>query len=92
MIDNDIVIYGRGKTIKQENFNSLFDDLELIKIREDLINNRIDNYLLNSWEVIYYIVLKKENGKVLTFSVFEYDEVFSDNLKSKTTLLRNIVC
>lgn len=78
MIDNDIVIYGRGKNIKREDFNSLFDDLELKKIREDFINNRIDNYLLNSWEVIYYIVLKKENGKVLTFSVLKYDEIFND--------------
>lgn len=79
MIDDDIVIYGRGKTIKREDFNSLFDDLELIKIREDFMNNRVDNYLLNSWEVIYYIILKKENGKVLTFSVFEYNEVSLNN-------------
>jgi hypothetical protein len=82
MIDNDIVIYGRGKTIKREDFNSLFDDCELIKIREEFMNKKIDNYLLNSWEVIYYIILKKENGKVLTFSVFEYDEVFFYNLKT----------
>lgn len=78
IIDNDIVIYGRGKTIKREDFNSSFDNLELIKIREDFMNNRIDNYLLNTWEVIYYIILKKENGKVFTFSVFEYDEVFNN--------------
>ena len=82
MIDKDIVIYGRGKTIKREYFNSLFDEHELEKIREDFMNKRIDNYLLKSWEVIYYIVLKKENGKVLTFSVFEYDEVFFYNFKT----------
>ena len=78
MIDKDIVIYGRGKTIKREDFNSLFDEHELLKIREDITNKRVDNYLLKSWEVIYYIVLKKENGKVLTFSVFEYDELFNN--------------
>ena len=82
MIDGDIVIYGRGKTIKQEEFNSLFDEHELLKIRKDFTNKKVDNYLLNSWEVIYYIVLKKENGKVLTFSVFEYDEVFFYNFKT----------
>ena len=73
MINKDVVIYGRGKTIKREDFNSLFDDSELLKIREDYMNNRIDNYLLNTWEVIYYIVLKKENGKVLTFSVSQHN-------------------
>lgn len=77
MIDNDIVIYGRGKTIKREYFNSLFNDSELKKIREDFMNNRVNNYLLNSWEVVYYMILKKEIGKVLTLSVFEYDEIFS---------------
>jgi hypothetical protein len=76
IIDNDIVIYGRGKSIKQENFNSLFNDDELIKIREDFMNNRIDNYLLNPWEVIYYIVLKYENKKALTFSINEYDILY----------------
>ena len=81
MIENDIVIYGRGKTTKQEDFNSLFDEHELLKIREDFTNKRVDNYLLISWEVIYYII-KKENGKVLTFSVFEFDKVFSDKFKT----------
>ena len=87
MIDKDIVIYGRGKTIKQEDFNSLFDDDELLKIREDFTNKRVDNYLLNSWEVIYYIVLKKENGKVLTFSVSEclqIKETFALNYNKNT--------
>jgi len=75
MIDNDIVIYGRGKTIKQEVFNSLFDDDELSKIKEDFTNNSIDNYLLNSWKVIYYIVLRKENRKILTFSISEHQSL-----------------
>lgn len=76
LIDNDIVIYGRGKKIKPENLNTLFDYCELLKIKEDLKNNNINNYLLNSWNVIYYIQLKKENGKALTFFSYEYDVFF----------------
>lgn len=73
LIDNDIVIYGRGKTIKPENLYTLFDYSELLKIKEDLKNNNTDNYLLNSWDVIYYVRIKKENGKALTFFSYEYD-------------------
>ena len=79
MIDNDILIYGKGKTINGEKLKTMFDDCELLKIKGDLKNKTIDNYLLNSWDVIYYIKLKKENGKVLTFKNNEYDLI--DNLK-----------
>ncbi len=34
-----------------------------------------------------YLNFKKENGKVLTFSVFEYDEVFFYNFKTYHSLL-----
>jgi hypothetical protein len=75
IINKDFVIFGKGKTFRLDKLKTLFDENELQKLKDDFTNDKIDNYLINSWEVVYYIILKKENGKVLTFSVFEYDKV-----------------
>lgn len=77
IIDGDIIIYGKGKTIKNDDLFSLLEYCNLQQLKEDFANKTIDNYLLNSWDVIYYFEVKK-NGKefVLIFSVFEYDGVF----------------
>jgi hypothetical protein len=81
IIDGDILIYGRGKTIKNDDLFSLFEYCNLQQLKEDFTNKTIDNYLLNSWDVMYYFEVKKENGKefILTFSVFEY-EIFCKTL------------
>jgi len=71
---NEILIYGKGISIKPEKLYTLFDNHELLRIKKDLKNKTIDNYLLNSWDVIYYIKLKNEN--VLTFSSSQYDNVY----------------
>lgn len=77
IIDGDIIIFGRGTTIKNDDLFSLFEYCNLQQLKEHFANKTIDNYLLNSWDVMYYFEVKK-NGKdfVLTFSVFEYDGVF----------------
>jgi hypothetical protein len=86
MIGNDIIIYGNGKTIKPNKLNTLFDECEILKIKEDLKNNAIDNYLLNSWDVIYYIKLTKFNEKVFIFYSSEYDIVYKNITLNKTNL------
>ena len=78
IIDGDIIIYGRGKTIKNDDLISLLEYCNLQKLKEGFANKTIDNYLLNSWDVMYYFEVKKENGKdfVLNFSVFEYETLY----------------
>jgi hypothetical protein len=71
--NNEIVIIGRGKTIKPQQLNKILLCFDTEKIIKDFESNKIENYLLNNWEVVYYFVVF---SSVLTFSVDEYDSVF----------------
>ncbi|WP_166925031.1 hypothetical protein [Flavobacterium poyangense] len=72
--DNDIVIIGRGKTIKPQQLNKILFCFDTQKITKDFETNKIENYLLNNWEVVYYFVVF---NSVLTFSIDEYVTVFN---------------
>lgn len=71
--DNEITIIGKGKIIKPQQLNKKLFCFDTEKIIKDFETNKIENYLLNDWEVVYYFVVF---NSVLTFSIDEYDTIF----------------
>ncbi|GIQ57958.1 hypothetical protein Flavo103_10940 [Flavobacterium collinsii] len=71
--ESDIKIIGRGKTIYPNKLETLLIDFNINKIVDDFENNKIENYLVNDWEIKYYFVVL---DFVLTFSIDEYDKIF----------------
>ena len=58
---------GKGKTIKPQHLNKIFIDCDTQNLLNDFENNNIQNYLMNSWEVVYYFTTNSN----VTFSVDE---------------------
>ena len=57
----------KGKTIKPQHLNKIFIDCDTQTLLNDFENNNIQNYLMNSWEVVYYFTTNSN----VTFSVDE---------------------
>lgn len=72
--DNEIIIIGRGKTIRPQQLHKILLCFDTEKIIKDFETNKIENYLLKDWEVMYYFVVF---SSVLTFSIDEYVTVFN---------------
>jgi len=70
--ENDITIIGRGKTIYTNQLNTFLIGCNVTKIVDEFETNKIKNYLLNDWEVIFYFIVY---DFVLTFSIDEYDTI-----------------
>lgn len=70
---NDIEIIGRGEIIKPHQLITTLKSIDIKKIFNDFENNNLNNFLINNWVVVYYIVVL---DKVLVFSLKEYDLLY----------------
>ena len=70
---NDFEIIGRGKTIKPQQLITTLKSVDIKIILNDFENNNLNNFLINNWVVVYYIIVL---DNVLVFSLKEYDLLY----------------